>query len=195
MSIPQLHLASASPRRRQILTNLGLNFSYAGEDVEERRGPGESAADMVMRLAKDKARAAQEKHVDRAILGADTAVVLGDRILGKPASREDALDMLAALSGQQHDVLTGVALLHGGNAYEALSHSRVRFRPVAAWEAEAYWQTGEPRDKAGAYAIQGIAAIFVTEIRGSHSGVIGLPICETAALLNGIGIGILEQPA
>ncbi len=195
MNRPPLHLASASPRRRAILADLGLDFSYAGEDIDERRAPGEAAAEMVLRLAVDKARAAQEQRDDSAILGADTAVVLGDRVLGKPTSREDALQMLAELSGRRHEVLTAVALLHRGHKYEALSRSRVSFRQIAPWEAAAYWQTGEPRDKAGSYAIQGLAAIFVTEIHGSHSGVIGLPICETAKLLGSIGIDVLTRPA
>lgn len=193
MSRPTLHLASASPRRREILTTLGLRFSYAGEDVDEHRLEKESATDMVMRLACAKARAAEREHGDAAVLGADTAVVLGDRILGKPESKDEALQMLAALSGRSHDVLTGVVVLHRGDAHTALSRSRVSFRRINSDEAERYWRTGEPGDKAGGYAIQGLAAVFVTELNGSYSGVVGLPIYETAALLGDIGIDIFPE--
>ena len=192
MSVPRLHLASASPRRREILTTLGLDFSYAGEDVDESRGDGEPAADMVLRLAQDKAQAAQSRYQDRAILGADTVVVLGENVLGKPLSQEDALRMLGALSGRSHEVLTGVVLLHDGIVRGSLSRSRVTFRCIDTAEAESYWQTGEPCDKAGGYAIQGFGGIFVTDLHGSHSGVIGLPVSETATLLREIGIDVLR---
>lgn len=189
MNLPSLHLASASPRRRQILDGLGLRFSHAGTNIDESRIAGESAADMVLRLALQKARCADRPN--DAVLGYDTAVVLGDRVFGKPTSKEDAEDMLAALSGQVHDVLTGIALLHCGSAQQVMCRNRVRFREISRAEASAYWQTGEPLDKAGGYAIQGLAAVFVEELQGSHSGVIGLPVFETAALLRTIGIDVL----
>lgn len=189
MKSPKLHLASASPRRRQILDGLGLQFSFAGTNIDESRIADETATEMVLRLALQKARSADRP--DEAVLGYDTAVVLGDRIFGKPASREDAEAMLAALSGRTHDVLTGIALLHCGNAQQVLSRNRVRFRDISRAEASAYWQTGEPADKAGGYAIQGLAAVFVEDLQGSHSGVIGLPVFETASLLRTIGIEVL----
>ncbi|MDZ7644831.1 MAG: nucleoside triphosphate pyrophosphatase [Woeseiaceae bacterium] len=155
---PALHLASASPRRSDLLKTLGLEFSQAGEALDETRLAGELAGDMVLRLACDKARAASLRRVDRAVLGADTAVVLGEQIFGKPRSRTDALDMLAALSGRTHEVVTGVAVLFEDVLQTALSRSRVRFRELAPGEAAAYWDSREPRDKAGAYALQGRGA-------------------------------------
>lgn len=190
---PELHLASASPRRREILQALGLRFSYAGADVDERQEPAEAAADLVLRLACRKARHAIKERPKHAIIGADTVVVLDDRVFGKPGSRTDALAMLAALSGRTHEVVTGVAVLHGASEQTAVSRSRVTFRPITTAEAAAYWHSGEPRDKAGSYAIQGLAAIFITELQGSHSGVIGLPVCETAAMLGNIGVHVLAQ--
>lgn len=192
MHTPSLHLASASPRRREILQALGLRFSYAGVDIDERPKPGEAAADLVMRLAAAKASAARRAGHDAAIIGADTVVALGDRVFGKPGSKEDALTTLSELSGRTHDVLTGVVVLHDDRVQQVLSRSRVSFRPIAESEAAAYWDSGEPRDKAGSYAMQGLAAIFVTDLQGSYSGVIGLPISETAALLGNIGIHVLS---
>lgn len=189
MNSPKLHLASASPRRRQLLDGLGLRFSYAGTHIDESRNAGEPAADLVLRLALQKAQSADRPN--EAVLGFDTEVVLGDRIFGKPTSKEDAEGMLAALSGQTHEVLTGIALLHCGSVQQRLCRNRVRFREISRAEAAAYWQTGEPVDKAGGYAIQGLAAVFVEELQGSHSGVIGLPVFETAALLRTIGIDVL----
>lgn len=191
MQIPELHLASASPRRREILQALGLRFSYAGVDVDERRQQGEAAADLVLRLAREKAAAARAAGQGGAIIAADTVVVLGNRVFGKPRSKQDALSMLAELSGRTHEVLTGVVVSHGDSEQQVLSRSRVCFREIAASEAAAYWASGEPRDKAGSYAIQGLAAVFVTDLQGSHSGVIGLPVCETATLLGNIGIHVL----
>lgn len=191
MSPPPLHLASASPRRREILAALGLTFSAAGQDVDERRLGAESAATMVRRLASRKAAAAAAGHPDCAILGSDTAVVLGDRIFGKPTSQQDAAAMLAALSGNTHEVLTAVALRFRGREQLALSGSRVSFRRISAAEAARYWASGEPRDKAGGYAIQGLGGVFVSELNGSYSGVIGLPVFETAELLRQVGIEVL----
>jgi len=191
MSPPPLHLASASPRRREILEGLGLAFSYAGEDVDETPAADERPDAYVRRLALAKARSAAATRPDRATLGADTAVVLDNRILGKPGSRDEALGMLAALSGRTHEVLTGVALVYRGRERAAVSASRVSFRDIGRDEAVAYWQSGEPRDKAGAYAIQGLGAVFVRELRGSHSGVVGLPVYETARLLATVDIEVL----
>ena len=191
MTVPPLHLASASPRRAALLEALGLEFSAAGEDVDERRLPGEDAAAMVVRLACRKAAAARGRHSGAAILGSDTAVVLGDEVFGKPASKQEAADMLAALSGRTHEVLTSVALEYAGDTRTALSRTEVSFRTIDPREAERYWHSGEPRDKAGAYAIQGLGGVFVRELRGSYSGVIGLPVYETALLLKRVGIEVL----
>ena len=187
---PTLHLASSSPRRREILTALGLEFSHAPVDVDERRLEREPPEEMVVRLAVAKAAAADS--AGRVVIGADTAVVLGARVLGKPRSEADALDMLAALSGQAHQVMTGVAVVSAAGTATALSRSEVRFRDIDPAEAAEYWQSGEPRDKAGAYAIQGKGGVFVAGLRGSYSGVVGLPVYETAELLAAAGIDVLR---
>ena len=144
---------------------------------------------MVLRLAKAKAEAA-EVDAGTIVIGADTAVVLGDEVFGKPAGRDDAMAMLAALSGKTHQVITGVAVRSGAGLQTALSISEVRFREISPDEALAYWQSGEPRDKAGAYAIQGRGGVFVAAISGSYSGVVGLPVFETAGLLRDAGLDI-----
>ncbi|NCF23557.1 MAG: septum formation inhibitor Maf [Gammaproteobacteria bacterium] len=187
MSVPKLHLASSSPRRRQILERMGLEFTAAGVDVDERRQPGESADIMVLRLAVAKA-CAVEPGPGIVILGADTAVVLDGEVFGKPAGETDALRMLAALSGRRHEVMTGVAVRSGDSTASALSVTEVKFREIRPDEALEYWQSGEPRGKAGAYAIQGYAGAFVEEIAGSYTGVVGLPVLETAELLRAAGI-------
>ncbi len=191
MSDPKLHLASSSPRRRQILERMGLEFTAAGVDVDERQHPGESADIMVVRLAVEKARAV-DPGAGTVVLGADTAVVLDGEVFGKPADQADALRMLAALSGRRHQVMTGVAVRSGGSTASALSVTEVKFREIGPDEALDYWQSGEPRGKAGAYAIQGLAGDFVQEIAGSYTGVVGLPVLETAELLRAAGI---EPPA
>ncbi len=161
----------------------------AGVDVEERQLPEEAPEDMVLRLAKEKADAA-DVDAGTIVIGADTAVVLGDKVFGKPADRDDALAMLSALSGNVHRVLTGVAIRSANGLQAALSTTEVRFREISPDEALAYWQSGEPRDKAGAYAIQGRGGVFVAAISGSYSGVVGLPVFETAALLRDAGLDI-----
>ena len=191
MPAPDLHLASSSPRRREILTSLGLTFSHSGVDIDESQQSGEPLTRMALRLAKEKALAAAG--VDLPVLAADTIVTLGDRAFGKPASREACLSMLEALSGKTHRVITGVALSAGGRLETAMSDTAVRFRDIGPDEALAYWQSGEPRDKAGAYGIQGLGGVFVESISGSYSGVVGLPVFETAALLRRAGIDVLLQ--
>lgn len=192
MPAPKLVLASSSPRRRQILDTLGIAFEVRARDVPETRAPGESAKDMVVRLARDKAEAAR-RDAGEIVLAADTAVVLGDTVFGKPADESDALGMLSLLSGQRHAVVTGVAVFDGDKMATALSNSEVTFRAIAPEEARRYWQSGEPRDKAGAYAIQGVGGMFVTRIRGSYSGIVGLPVFETVALLGQAGIQVLPE--
>ena len=145
---------------------------------------------MVLRLATDKAVAADQAQV---IIGADTAVVLGNEVFGKPGDREAAVAMLTRLSGQVHQVMTGVAVRSADNVQTVLSVSDVRFRVITAEEAGQYWDTGEPTDKAGAYAIQGRGGVFVESMSGSYSGVVGLPVYETAQLLANVGIQVIES--
>lgn len=182
----QLYLASSSPRRRELLTQIGLPFHIVPASIDETPESGESALAYVERLARSKALAGLNflaQRADVCVLGADTAVVLDGRILGKPVDRDDALAMLQALSGREHEVLTAVAVADRDRCEARVVSSRVTFREVHGEEAERYWETGEPQDKAGGYAIQGLAAIFVSRVEGSYSAVVGLPLCETAALL------------
>ena len=188
-----IYLASASPRRRELLAQLGMAFELLVADIDETLKSEEPADAYVRRMARDKARAALGRMPARRapVLGADTAVVVDRQILGKPADRQTAAAMLRRLSGGEHEVLTAVAIVGGeGDARrEAIAVSRtiVTFRPLSDREIDDYWTTGEPRDKAGGYAIQGVGAIFIEAIRGSYSGVMGLPLYETARLLNGFG--------
>lgn len=186
-----LHLASGSPRRRELLAQIGVPFVTLIASIDETALPGEPAERYVERLAREKAQAglaALSDPADAVVLGADTAVVLDGRILGKPADRAECLATLAALSGREHQVLTAVALASAERIESRVVASRVRFRPLRADEAEAYWATGEPCDKAGSYGIQGLAAVFVSQLEGSYSAVVGLPLCETAQLLGEFGI-------
>ena len=191
---PVLHLASSSPRRRDILTAMGVSFSHAGVDIDETPGSGERVADMVLRLTRAKAIASEQRgDLAMPVLAADTAVALGGRIFGKPGSKEQALEMLSSLSGNVHQVLTAVALLAGGRLETAISVTQVTFREIHPDEALAYWQSGEPLGKAGGYAIQGSGGIFVESLSGSYSGVVGLPVFETAKLLQVAGISVLPN--
>lgn len=186
---PPLLLASQSPRRAELLGQIGVEFTQQSVDIDETPRSGELAGDYVLRLAIEKAAAgwcwlqAQAVPEARVVLGSDTSVVLAGEIMGKPESREHALAMLSALSGQTHQVMTAVALQYREHCLSALSVTDVRFRKVSPVELDAYWQTGEPEGKAGAYAIQGRAAVFVEYIAGSYSGVVGLPLLETHQLL------------
>jgi septum formation protein len=188
-----LYLASRSPRRLELLRQIGIEPRVVVADVDESPLAGESPEAYVRRLAVDKARSAYNALPADArgpVLGADTAVVAAGRVLGKPEHAEQAVDMLLELSGRTHRVLTGVALVDDGVRYR-LSDSRVSFRPIRASEARAYWDTGEPADKAGGYAIQGLGALFIEGLEGSYSGVMGLPLYETAQLLAEAGIVFL----
>jgi len=187
---PNLLLASTSPRRSEILSALNLDFSVVHVDVDETPLATETPGEMVLRLAVAKACAVTLGASDIA-LGADTAVVIDGQALGKPADEEDGLAMLSALSGRSHMVVTGVALCGGHGTRTALSETEVRFREISRDEALAYWQSGEPCDKAGAYAIQGLGGAFVERIKGSYSGVVGLPVFETAALLREAGLEVV----
>jgi len=191
---PVLHLASASPRRAAILESLGIVFTAAGVHVDERHRQQESADAMVLRLAVEKAAAARSNR-SGPVLAADTVVVVDSEVLGKPRHQDEALAMLARLSGRRHRVMTGVALHWDGNQRTALSVTEVTFRNISPDEALAYWQSGEPGDKAGAYAIQGLGGAFVESISGSYTGVVGLPVFETVALLNMAGIDVIKSAA
>jgi len=194
MAIPSLFLASKSLRRRVLLGQIGVRFEVLDMDPDETRLPGEAPDSYVLRLALDKARAGRAKLGSLScspVLAADTAVVVDDRILGKPKDRAEAIAMLRLLSGRTHRVLSGVALV-GEREQRTLSVSAVCFRTVSVQEAEAYWESGEPSDKAGGYAIQGLGALFVADLRGSYSGVMGLPLFETAGLLAAAGIDCLS---
>jgi len=190
-----LYLASASPRRKDLLDQLGLACTVLPQDIDESRLPSELPADYVMRLARQKAEAALQS-VDTIVgaccLGSDTTVVCDNEIFEKPVDARDARRMLGALSGKTHQVLTAVALASTSGTEVLLSTSDVTFRSLTSAEIDAYWRTGEPADKAGAYGIQGLAAMFVTHISGSYSGIMGLPVAETIALLNGAGITTLD---
>ncbi len=187
-----LYLASASPRRRQLLEQLGLHFEVVVADVDETPLLGEAPATYVSRLAEAKAKAVATRldAPTALILGADTVVVREGALLGKPRDRAHGLAMLAGLSGHRHQVLSAVGLVGPRGFSVALSESWVTFRPISAAETEAYWETGEPKDKAGAYGIQGLGAMFVERLEGSYSGVMGLPLFETAALLRQAGMSV-----
>ena len=187
---PQFYLASTSPRRREILQTLGIDFDVIMVDTDETPIDGESPEELVLRLAIAKANAAANAEI---VLAADTVVVLGDRTLGKPRDAGDAIEMLLELSGRSHRVLTGVALKTANGTQAVLSSTDVRFREIDQDEAAAYWQSGEPRDKAGAYGIQGLGGLFVESINGSYSGVMGLPVFETVELLKSAGIEVLAK--
>ena len=188
---PLLYLASLSPRRHELLLQIGVHHEIIRVDVDESQRPGESPSDYVLRLASAKAgegrNSVSAHHLPRPVLGADTAVVIDGEILGKPKDKRDAGEMLSRLSARTHRVLTGVAL-----ATETidirLSESRVTFCKLATIDIERYWRSGEPADKAGSYGIQGVGALFVERIEGSYSGVVGLPLFETAELLREAGI-------
>lgn len=188
---PQIHLASRSPRRRELLQQIALPFQVVDVDVDENTDDFESAEMLVIRLALEKARAGWERvrsSSPKPVLGADTAVVLEDnRILGKPRDREDGMAMLRALSGTSHRVLTGTAMVDDREVTR-LSVNTVTFRELSEDEIEAYWRTGEPEGKAGGYAIQGRAAVFVEHMEGSYSGVMGLPLFDVVDLLGEFGL-------
>lgn len=188
MPYDRIHLASASPRRSQLLRQIGVAHDVRPLDLDESRLPGESPRDYVLRLARRKAAAGAAKPGGLPILGADTTVAIGDAIFLKPLDQEDAVRMLAALSGRTHDVLTAVALASDGRVETAISETRVTFRAISPAECRRYWASGEPVDRAGAYAIQGFAAVFIARLEGSYTGVMGLPLFETAALLDAAGV-------
>lgn len=186
---PSLYLASQSPRRRELLQQIGVSHQVISADVTEVPRTHESPSDYVQRLAREKAQAGMltvrsQQLPARPVLGADTIVVINNEILEKPQNAEHAAAMLRKLAGADHQVMTAVAMIVEEKCTVKLSVTDVVFRPLAEDEIAAYWQTGEPRDKAGGYAIQGLGAVFVQQIRGSYTGVVGLPIEQTVALLD-----------
>lgn len=185
-------LASASPRRAELLRQIGVAFIQRPVEVDETAFDGEPPPVLVRRLACAKAEAGAAG-ADLPVLGSDTVVAIGGEILGKPRDREDALAMLARLSGRTHQVHTAVAVTHAGGMDDALVTSEVGMREISPAEAAAYWTTGECADKAGAYAIQGCGAVFVSHLEGSYSGVMGLPLFETAELLARVGVRVLGR--
>ncbi len=192
-----LHLASQSPRRRDLLDQLGVAFGLLDVDVPEVRAPGEPPADYVSRVAREKAGAGLLRVAGApgaVVLGADTEVVLGERVFGKPADAAEAAAMLRALSGRTHQVLSVVWLVSAGDEACARCVSEVSFAALDDAAIDAYLATGEWRGKAGAYAIQGLAAAFVTHLSGSYSGVMGLPLHETAGLLARFGLPTRLHP-
>jgi septum formation protein len=203
--IPQkIYLASKSPRRRELLRQIGIEFELLmlrdqtprGPEVSEIVRPNERAEDYVKRVTMEKALVAQQtmwwrKLPNRPILAADTTVVLDDRILGKPADEAEAFDMMRALSGRTHQVLTHVVVLHQDQTFQLTQRSDVAFTALPDHVIRAYCATAEPYDKAGGYGIQGTAALFVQDIAGSYSGIMGLPLFETGQLLEQAGLRIL----
>ena len=187
---PVLRLASASPRRRQLLDLIGVPHVVTPADIDETPRAGEGPGEYVTRLAREKSETIWRRHDDLPVLAADTTVVVDGEILGKPESEADAQYMLGKLSGREHGVHTGVALWAGGRQHLCLSATQVHFAPLSRAEIAAYWASGEPQGKAGAYAIQGLGAVFVTGISGSYTGVMGLPLFETACLLREAGIPV-----
>ena len=189
----KLCLASASPRRQELLRQIGVEFDMIVSQIDEQNLPGEKPADYVLRVARDKAvevrRRCQASHLSPlAVLGADTCVTLDGTILGKPRDREDGEGMLRRLSGRTHEVVSAIVLLCGEVEDSAINTSQVTFGPLTDKEISQYWNTGEPADKAGGYAIQGKAAAFIQHIAGSYSGIVGLPLYELVQVLKNNGM-------
>lgn len=190
----QIFLASQSPRRRELLQQIGVRYQVLQVEVDECIPQHVTALEWAQHLALAKAQAGRQclpASETRPVLGADTLVVCNGHILGKPRDREQGLAMLAQLSGHSHEVITAVAVVDRHGEQLADSRSQVRMRAISSAEAAAYWATGEPADKAGGYAIQGRGAIFVAELTGSYSAVMGLPLFETAQLLTAVGVPLL----
>lgn len=188
-----LLLASASPQRARLLKQLGLDFRIEAATIDESPQPGEKPMALVTRLARCKAQALADKYADWRILGSDTVVAHGSRIFGKPDSLITAREMLTTLGGSTHQVITGVALWHEGRLQTCAVTSQVTLQSLNTATIDQYWATGEPAGAAGAYAIQGLGAQFITHLEGSYSAVMGLPIRETAQLLQASGLDVLAQ--
>jgi septum formation protein len=191
---PVVCLASVSPRRRELLTQIGVPHKVLAAHIDETAYPGEIPRDYVMRMARQKALAVLDRGEALPVLAADTTVVLDEIIYGKPRNRDEGVAMLQRLSDRTHEVMTAVAVAEPRGVALRLNVSSVRFRKLTLEECNAYWETGEPRDKAGGYAVQGAAAVFIESLSGSYSGVMGLPLFETAELLRAAGVTYWRRP-
>ena len=183
-----LILASSSPRRQELLKQLGLNFDVDRPDIDETPHENEPVSVYVERLAREKAKAILTKYPDAIILAADTSLGLNGKIIGKPESKQHAFEIWESLSGRWHDVFSGICVATATDLLTEVVQTRVEFQAPNQAEMEAYWATGEPVDKAGAYAIQGIAAQFIPRIEGSYTNVVGLPLYETVQLLKRVKV-------
>ncbi|HYW06591.1 MAG TPA: Maf family protein [Longimicrobium sp.] len=186
-SAPPIVLASQSPRRAELIGRLGLVFETAPADIDESYAPGEAPPEHAERLAREKAEAIAASRPDALVVGSDTIVVIDGDVLGKPRDREHAVEMLLRLAGREHEVCTGIAVAHGGRLESGLERIRVRFRPLGRAACEAYVDTGEPMDKAGAYGIQGFGSAIVTGIEGDYFAVMGLPVVRMLTLFERFG--------
>ncbi|TMP30052.1 septum formation inhibitor Maf [Pseudoalteromonas rubra] len=190
---PTLYLASASPRRRELLTQLGYSFSQFSVDADESQLPGETPLVYVERLARLKATSGISMgYQDAPVLGSDTIVVLGQQALGKPKDKNDFMVMMQALSGKTHQVMTAIAVAGTERILSRTVITDVTFKPLSEQEIEQYWQSGEPQDKAGGYGIQGLGGRFVTQLSGSYFAVVGLPLYETDELIKAFMAGVDE---
>jgi septum formation protein len=194
---PQLVLASTSPRRKELLQQIGVSFTQLSIDINEDVEPSESAEQYVLRLAKEKAAAGFEllsaiEKTNCVVLAADTTVVCDGHILAKPESLSHSKKILSQLSGTEHVVMSAIGMHSQDKKAQKVVTTRVKFRSITEAEIEVYWQSGEPQDKAGSYGIQGLGAVFVESITGSYSNVVGLPLCETAQLLNQFNIAFWQ---
>lgn len=184
-------LASASPRRAELLSQIGISYQVQAVNIDESRLPHETPETLVKRLAKEKSCAVKNAQIP--VLGSDTLGVLDGELLLKPRDYQHALSMLSKMSGQWHEILTAVAITHAGKTKLVLNRNHVLFHQITTEEILAYWKTGEPQDKAGAYAIQGLGASFIKRIEGSYSGIMGLPLFETSQLLAKFGISVIKR--
>ncbi len=187
-----IYLASQSPRRAELLQQIGVPFSALPADIDETPLPGEQPVDYVVRMARCKAETVWQQldathSIPAPVLAADTTVVVDQQILGKPQNRDDGIRMLLQLSGRSHSVFTGIAICQANNIIETVCETQVEFKAVDEKLAARYWDTGEPADKAGGYGIQGYGAVLVRRIAGCYSNVVGLPLAETARLLQTCG--------
>ena len=185
-------LASASPRRQELLKQICISCEVMPSQIDEHVHEDEHPLNYVRRIAAEKAMAITPQAPGRLVLGADTAVVRDSQIFGKPADHDDFIDMFSQLSGQSHQVISAVCLMRGQDGSIMVSVSDVEFREIGEQEMQDYWASGEPRDKAGGYGIQGLGAMFIKKISGSYSGIMGLPLFETAELLREAGVPLLS---
>jgi nucleoside triphosphate pyrophosphatase len=188
-------LASSSPRRRELLASVGVDFDVVPSHVPEEHQPGEAPEEYVARLSREKANAIGEQHPSRWIIAADTTVLLGEQLLEKPLDQHDAVRMLSLIAGRTHTVYTGVTLQNTERKYHdtRVAESEVRMLPLPPEDVEWYVRTGEPMDKAGAYAVQGIGAMFIDSIHGSYTNVVGLPLAMLFQMLRKAGIDPLRM--